>query len=177
MSPEDVAFLRKGSIMILPEDSYGRVVIFGDRSKWTPDVRSSAARSIFYIFQLAASSEIAQKHGCCFVFDCQKVDPNNFDRKVSRQVIQLIRECSAIRVRAIRGCYAAVKSPPALFRSSVLFMLGRSLRLRTCFHYGSPSELLWDLEQFGMLKPGLPRQVGGSYSFSDFETRLTEYSI
>eukprot|EP00522_Entomoneis_paludosa_P004498 CAMPEP_0172476040 /NCGR_PEP_ID=MMETSP1065-20121228/70175_1 /TAXON_ID=265537 /ORGANISM="Amphiprora paludosa, Strain CCMP125" /LENGTH=313 /DNA_ID=CAMNT_0013234255 /DNA_START=71 /DNA_END=1012 /DNA_ORIENTATION=+ len=162
MSPQDWEFWNQKTIYILPQpDAHGRTIIFGDRSKWTGANRQSSLRCLFLTFHLASMSSMVQKYGVVIVMDTQKVTTADYCRKISRHIVRMCGESAPIRLRAWHACYADVKSQAMLLNSSILFMLGRNLRLRVLQHYGSPAELAWDLGQYGMAKAILPKQVGG----------------
>mmetsp|Transcript_3903 Transcript_3903/g.5122 ORF Transcript_3903/g.5122 Transcript_3903/m.5122 type:complete len:336 (-) Transcript_3903:269-1276(-) len=163
MSLQDIDFLRrsKSVYLLTQEDPYGRLVCYVDRSKWKTSVRKSLLRSIFFTVHMASKSANAQKHGLVMIIDMQNVSTGDHCRKLTRNVIRILKDNLPIRLRVIHTCAAAKISPAALVRGSILFMYGKSLRLRNLRHYGCPSELIWDLEQHGLSKQIIPEELGG----------------
>jgi hypothetical protein len=68
---EDMEYLRKGLYMILPDDKFGRTVVYWNRIRSTSDVipRDSLSRCSFYLLQAACERKSTQRKGLIIIIN------------------------------------------------------------------------------------------------------------
>jgi hypothetical protein len=174
MTVEDLEHLGLGAVKILPKDSMGRSVLCHNQSRLKQINLVTALRYTFYFVTVALEDDLSQRHGFVLLGDTSDSRP---DRKKTRLLVELVRDCLPIKIRGVHICFPAIKSVGKLFLPTKLWLMGRSLRRRTLMHSGCADELLIDLEEFGMLKEGIPDDFGGAYGARDFEEWVEERRV
>jgi hypothetical protein len=174
MTFEDLEHLGLGAVKILPKDSMGRCVLYHHQSRLNRIDVMTALRYTFYFATVALEDERSQRHGFVLLGDTSDSRQDNFDRKKTRLLVELLRDCLPVKIRAVHICFPAIKSVGKLFLPTKLWMMGRSMRRRTLMHAGCADELLIDLQEFGMTKEGIPDDFGGAYGAQDFEEWVEE---
>ena len=174
MSAEDLEHLGLGAIKILPKDSMGRTVLYHHQSRLDSIDLVTALRYTFYFATVALEDDLSQRHGFVLLGDTNDIRQENFNRKKTKVLVELLRDCLPVRIRAVHICFPAIKSVGKLFLPTKLWLFGKEIRRRTLTHSGCAGELIIDLQEFGMTKEGIPVDFGGAYGAQDFEQWLEE---
>jgi hypothetical protein len=88
-----------------------------------------------------------------------------FDRKLSRNVMALLRDCLPIKLRALHICLPQLKSTPYFpFIVPVFkFFAGKHIRRRIVIHTGGADSVMMSLIKYGLGRDIIPFEVGGDY--------------
>jgi hypothetical protein len=173
LNNEDLEHLRLGAVKLLPKDSMGRCVLYHHQNRLNRIDLMTLLRHTFYFATVALEDDLSQRHGFVLLEDTNDSRQDNFNRKMTRLLVELLRDCLPIRIRAVHICFPAIKSVGKLFLPTRLWLFGK-MRRRTLTHTGCPDELLSDLQEFGMTKEGIPVDFGGAYGAQDFEEWVDE---
>jgi hypothetical protein len=73
-----------------------------------------------------------------------------------------------IFIKAIHICLPDSKSVAALLLPPLFFIMGKFVRQRCILHYGSPKELLNELERYNISASSLPPSLGGTFALEDY---------
>jgi hypothetical protein len=96
MSKEDIEVLHTGFMMLLPEDNFGRGVVFHDRARLTsPEVMDvdKRKRGIFYVLSVAGESAQVRKNGLVFLSAfCDKTRKSTFDLQMLSDKVSLMKK-------------------------------------------------------------------------------------
>jgi hypothetical protein len=174
LTVEDLEHLGLGAVRILPKDSMGRSVLYYHQSPLNRIDIMTALRYTFYFATVALEDDLSQRHGVVLLGDTNDSRQDNFNRKRARLLLELLRDCLPLRIRAVHICFPAIKSVGKLFLPAILWLMGRSMRRRTLIHAGCVDELLLDLQEFGMTKKGIPEDFGGAYGAQGFKEWVEE---
>jgi hypothetical protein len=134
----------------------------------------TSLRYTFYFATVALEDDLSQRHGFVLLGDTIDSRQDNFNRKKTRLLVELLRDCLPVRIRAVHICFPAIKSVDRLFLPTTLWLFGREMRRRTLLHAGCADELLIDLQEFGLTKEGIPVDFGGAYGAQAFEEWIEE---
>lgn len=128
---EDVQYLEKGIIMILPDDAHRRAVLFVDRMRCTKGVvpRDSAIRCLWYAMQAIAKQEHYQRRGYVGLMNYRGCDLyKHFDRIMTKKSVW-ITNCMPVRTRAVHICTG---SGASVTRDLILPVLKHMVRMLRC---------------------------------------------
>jgi len=150
---------------ILPNDKFGRTVIFRDPTGVDFGAladQNSMNRIYWYVLHLALEKESTQTRGIVYLTNHRPSRLHHFNPRRAKMLILSMRYALPIRLRAVH-----VIRPHALYMKTlevVAFLAGRSFRTRSYYHTGNADhEVHMSLEKYGIYPESLPGTIGGSF--------------
>mmetsp|Transcript_4556 Transcript_4556/g.6923 ORF Transcript_4556/g.6923 Transcript_4556/m.6923 type:complete len:377 (-) Transcript_4556:127-1257(-) len=157
-------------IRILPNDKFGRTVIFRDPTGVDFGAYhdgNSMIRITWYVFHLALEKESTQTLGIVYLSNHRPSRLHHFNPRRAKVSLSSLRIALPIRIRAVH-----IIRPHALYLKTlevVAFLAGQHFRTRMKWHLGSADhEVNMSLEKYGIYPESLPTTIGGTL---DRETR------
>jgi hypothetical protein len=147
LNEEDMKTLHSGFFQVLPNrDAAGRaVVIFAPQQK-TYSVPENLMKSVWYMLSNCLKDEETQKKGIVCVIYALGNPVDNLD--VLRRV-HWAREGLPKRIVGIHHCHNDDKLKP-FFLSVKMYLLNKQLRSRLRPHKGAQSDVMFELQTFGI---------------------------
>ena len=166
-----------GTLVLLPEDNEGCSVLCFDPSRrliHSPVARQQAS---FYMSQIVAENEVSQTKGLVVI--AIAIDPKHDE--IQQKCTRLFLKTNAIKIKAIHAFNPDTQTRGMLFQEgfvpfmmravAVLLLQDAPLRVHTA---ASKQEILADMKAFGISRQGLPRCLGGSWSYRQVGEWLNE---
>jgi hypothetical protein len=179
LSNEDIESFKTGSAVFLPNDADGRTVVCVDHSRRLYHPLDVRLRSFFYYGHILSENEKSQSDG--FVVLTAARENGHVLEKGSILCRFLILNTFPIKIKAFHVIKRISKNTP-LFRLAQAFISGM---FKVCGHLiqgcqayvhasENKDEIVQSLESHGISRSGLPRFIGGSWSYERFSDWLTE---
>jgi hypothetical protein len=175
LSTNDIEFFKTGLAVFLPNDADGRTVVCLDPSRRLDHSMETRLRCIFYICQVISENEKSQTDG--FVLLNAAGDKIDMAMTQSRN---LVMNAFPMKVKA----FHLIKCMPKWTNNCLTqALIGGMVRLygqvmqgcQTYIHASEDKEeIVQSLESHGISRNGLPRCIGGSWSYERFSDWLTE---
>eukprot|EP00567_Pseudictyota_dubia_P018014 CAMPEP_0197435350 /NCGR_PEP_ID=MMETSP1175-20131217/2962_1 /TAXON_ID=1003142 /ORGANISM="Triceratium dubium, Strain CCMP147" /LENGTH=734 /DNA_ID=CAMNT_0042964375 /DNA_START=1 /DNA_END=2205 /DNA_ORIENTATION=+ len=158
---EEIPLISSGLHQLLGKDSNGRAILAIDASlrNKSKDSFEAVTRVIWYFFHCLIEDVETQKRGFVLLALCKHAQFNNFDPSLMSAFNEFERECFPIRIVSLHMCH-----PRPFFRAILpisKFALGRRMRARLCFHFGSDEEVMEKLSMYGIAPENVPAHSGG----------------
>lgn len=169
--PGDIELLKSGAIYPLPnKDKAGRAILFFDRSKLAQlgYDRRNKLRLFFYMLHcLFEDDAVTQKKG--FVLFSAPPDDihRRFDRKMAKHGWNALRGSLPVRLAAYHLTVPAGSFISMIFLPILFYLMGQDLRNRLVVHRFrlTPWETSMNIEDYGIKKDFLPKELGGTVNF------------
>lgn len=170
MTMEDIAYLRAGYLLFLPDDDHGRTVVCIDSSRKLNNSLEKRIRSAFYISQVASETESSQTEGVVAIVLIRLLrhEPG------SPQVHALVKNTFPMKVKTFHmvNClpYSSAFWILQVFLNAIVrFFQHITTTYKTSIHASrNEQQTLQELESHGLRKEGLPVEIGGSWSYDSF---------
>jgi hypothetical protein len=173
LNDEDVVSIQSGYFSFLPNDAYGRTVIYYDPSRRVTQAADSRKRTGFYYWSLICENNASISHGFVAVV---LLGMNGGKLGGGPSLDATIKECVDIVVESFPtspGAFHLVNCPSGfgqrLFYEGLLpltvRLMSRMLNERTLVHVGEKEELLRKLSEHGLRPEHLPDSIGGAWSY------------
>lgn len=166
LSQEDIAVIRQGWVVFLPEDTCGRPVVCVDTSRRLSDFMASRLRAIFFHGVAACENFMSQTSGCVFL---EIISDPKFDM-VTKMNYQLVTDIIPIKVHAWHyfNCTPAW-AQQGFTEFMINWMRNVNLPFKVHVHTTQRRDAIVNtLEKHGIGKYGLPECVGGLWSYTSF---------
>lgn len=165
----DLAALGTSYLMCLPKDSHGRAVIFCDGTRLSKSTRQSRLRTSFYMYSIAAETEISQTDGLILLYVA--TEPS-FDR-ANKESLDLVLSAIPAGIRDVHLLkYPASTSEDWLsdkIDAASLHEFRQIAKNQVVQHITrSRTSIAEKLEPYGMTVRNLPRSIGGDFGFDRF---------
>jgi hypothetical protein len=177
LSNDDIDCIKTGSVVILPNDAEGRAVMCFDLSRRIDHSLERRLRCAFYCGQVISENEVSQTDGFALLVitnDGRMIDPAMthcrnvllYTFPVKLKAIHLVKCMS----KWANNCLAQA------FLSGMLKVFGHLVQGCQVYCHASQvrEKIVQSLESHGMSRRGLPRRVGGSWSYERFSDWLIE---
>jgi hypothetical protein len=186
MSPDDIEVLNTGFMMLLPEDNFGRGVVFHDRARLTcPEVMDvdKRKRGIFYVLSVAGESEQVRRNGLVFLSAfCDKTRKSTFDLQMLADKVSLMKK-EVLPYRFVGMHLVMLSQRPIL--NMVVPMTLQAFEKMNCLkrgivvHSRKPQEqLLEDLKRHGFDPESIPKvPFGGFWTLGCFRRWMEERQL
>jgi hypothetical protein len=177
LSDSDIDLIKSGTGVFLPNDADGCTVVCFDLSKRSDDSLERRLRCAFYCGQIFSENEKSQTDGIVVLAiwnEGRLIDPGTTHcRNVLLHTFPIILK--AFHVIKFIPIWANNWLAQA-FISGMLKICGYLFQgYKTYFHYSQNKEkIVQSLESHGISKRGLPRRIGGSWSYEGFSDWLIE---
>ena len=179
LNEEDLAVLKTGIYMVLPDDSFGRPVIFQDKARLTtPEVmdQDRVMRCLFYVLSIVSERENIVETGMTMLnVTCDKIRKSALDVPMLQKAASLFAIRKVIPLRMVSSHHVLLSNRQAL--SCVLPQyrrvfdgLGERKPKSMSYHQNKPlDELHVDLRKHGFHLEGLPKvPLDGLFTFGCF---------
>jgi len=159
----DETALGMGFTRLVPaQDEHGRSILLADPSKQDASLyeRESMLRAMWYVLHASLENEDAQKRGIVMIIVPKNARFKQFDRHLSKMLMESIKGCLPVRVSAFHIC-----QPPTFFSMIWPIMnlfLGERLRKRVKVYSGSDKKVLEKLQVYGLSNDSIPSELGGN---------------
>jgi len=143
--PEDVRLLmQSGVLMMLPNDSSGRSVLYMDRSKLLEDESISPA-VLFFVQQRLMENEMSGNIGCTTLLNLSNPFGATFQPRNVALAKDIVRKAMPLRVGRVHiVCSFPVRAGHRSFVSSCKSIAGFVRSIRYLFLWGCTSEMIHD---------------------------------
>jgi len=158
----EIPLISSGLFQVLPgKDSSGRAILAYDASlrNMSANPLEEVVRASWYFFHCLIEDVETQKRGCIVLGLLRHAKYNNFDPFLMRALTGLERKCFPIRIMSLHICH-----PRPFFRAVlpvVKYVLGRRIRARLCFCFGSDKMVIENLNMYGISPESVPAHSGG----------------
>mmetsp|Transcript_88760 Transcript_88760/g.247022 ORF Transcript_88760/g.247022 Transcript_88760/m.247022 type:complete len:336 (-) Transcript_88760:305-1312(-) len=173
-SEADMRELQLGFVCRVPDDEYGRPVIFLDRANSTKDPnyqRDCWLRVLWYMVQVVCLKPEYQKSGYVVIINLKDYEPHKCgDRLGAKKMFLYVRECWCPRFKGYHATYGSHQTPVKLVEPAIRKMQGRHIRLHLRNHYGYDSVNILAMNKFGLSAIHVSPAIGGKFSSSDHAT-------
>ena len=164
LTERDREHMRTGLLVVLPNDSHGRTVLCWDTSRRLEHDPVVRQRIIFYAMQVASENELSQTEGLICI--CVFLDEQKYDEYSNETTFATM---AALAVK-IHCCHlvdlAPSKNSVTKFEQTFESVLHE---FPTPIHrYPRKRDYVSALAAFGLSRQGLPRCVGGLWSYRWF---------
>ena len=144
-------------------DRSGRTILFGDPSRKDMTVYSTHRQmmAMWYTMETIIEDEESRNRGLvCLTTAKTYSSGSGMDLKFTRYTIKLVGEIFPVHLRSIHFCHPSKVAHYVIF-PALKFVLGKNMRLRFNTHYGTDTEVLMQLETFGLHRSILPAELSG----------------
>jgi hypothetical protein len=179
LSNEDIEFIKTGLIVFLPNDADGRTVACIDHSRRLDHSLEIRLRCHFYYGQIISENAKSQTDGVVVLITARE-NGRNIDTATT-QVRNLVLNTFPMKLKAVHVIQRIPRITPTsclsrLLVSFVNVVFGHFLRgCQTYVHASEDKEeIVQSLESHGISRHGLPRFIGGKWSYEQFLDWLTE---
>ena len=164
LTETDRDFLRTGMLAFLPNDSQGRTVLCVDISRRLDHAPEVRRRVIFYMAHIIAENDLSQTEGFVMLYvisDSYKLDQYSVQAAMDGMQI-LPFKVNTLHILDL----ASEKDHVQQFEHTHGFLLSR---IPSPLHrYASKQDYAKALAAFGLSRQGLPRSLGGLWSYQLF---------
>lgn len=160
-----VCALRKGTMMVLPNDAKGRSVVYLDRSEFLALPCNVRIEMIFYITFIAAhNSKVLQKE-LVIVALMPALAVGVLDPDSGERIFHIMRTCLPIMLHQLHLFFHETETAAAKFVPMVLQVINEQtnharIRMHFCI---APEKRASKLLPFGFSREFLPESLGGSW--------------
>jgi hypothetical protein len=149
---------------VLPHrDRSGRTILFADPSRKDMTVYSTHRQmmAMWYTMETIIEDEESRNRGLvCLTTAKTYSSGSGMDLKFTRYARRLVGEIFPVHLRSIHFCHPSKVAHYVIF-PALKFVLGKDMRLRFNTHYGTDTEVLMQLETFGLHRSILPAELSG----------------
>lgn len=168
---KDMEQLELGYVARVPDDDYGRPVIFLDRSTSTKSPtykRDCWLRVFWYLVHVICLNPNYQKSGFVVIINLKDYDPHKCgDRLGAKKMFLYIRECWCPRFKGYHATYGSHQTPVKLVQPAIRQMQGRHIRLHLRNHYGFDSDNIEAMKGYGLSARHVSKAIGGTFSLEE----------
>lgn len=183
LNEADLECLNTGCLILLPNDSMGRSVIFFDRSKLKPHMflaTETRLRCLYYFLNVACENEVTQTQGLVVLGLVSKPPAVGFDFSFPARGIDAVNtfpfhiheiHLTTLPSASGQGSFLDAVLSSALTMISVYFG-----RIKT--HHGEDGacDLIPKLKMYGLAKKSLPPILGGNWDMEKFQSWMRRRS-
>ena len=144
-------------------DRSGRTILFGDPSRKDMTVYSTHRQmmAMWYTMETIIEDEESRNRGLvCLTTAKTYSSGSGMDLKFTRYTRKLVGDIFPVHLRSIHFCHPSKVAHYVIF-PALKFVLGKDMRLRFNTHYGTDTEVLMQLETFGLHRSILPAELSG----------------
>lgn len=144
-------------------DRSGRTILFGDPSRKDMTVYSTHRQmmAMWYTMETIIEDEESRNRGLVVLTTAKTYSSGSgMDLKFTRYTIKLIGDIFPVHLRSIHFCHPSKVAHYVIF-PALKFVLGKNMRLRFNTHYGTDTEVMMQLETFGLHRSILPAELAG----------------
>ena len=156
-------------------DRSGRTILFGDPSRKDMTVYSTHRQmmAMWYTMETIIEDEESRNRGLVCLTTAKTYSSGSaMDLKFTRYTIKLVGEIFPVHLCSIHFCHPSKVAHYVIF-PALKFVLGKNMRLRFNTHYGTDTEVMMQLETFGLHRSILPSELSGDVQL-DFKQWIHE---